>query len=161
MLGPNSTLKYNLPIEFRDYKLYRKDCQPGKWGVAILVKEDIPHSIINIKSNLEQISIKMLFRGKEISLTSLYLPNGIPINKNELEILYNQLSNNKMILGDMNAHHSLWGDKRSCPRGRKLVEFVSSKDLVVLNDGNPTFFSHVGRPSAIDISIVSPNYSWM
>ena len=93
---------YNRLIEFKNYKLYRKDCEPGKWGVAILVKEDIPHSLRNIRSNLEQISVKIFYRGKNISVTSLYLPPSTMFNVNELDLLNSQLLYNKLILGDMN-----------------------------------------------------------
>ena len=77
MLGPNSTLNHKQPIEFRNYKLYRNDCQAGKWGVAILIKEDIPHSLMDIRSTLQQITIKMHYMGREMSVTSLYLPPSV------------------------------------------------------------------------------------
>ena len=84
-LGPNSTLQNKRKIEFRGYNLYRKDTSPGKWGVAILVKEDIPQSLLRITSSLEQISVKIFYKGKEMSITSLYLPPQIDFTLNELE----------------------------------------------------------------------------
>ena len=153
-VGPDSTLRYRRPIEFRGYNLYRKDCEPGKWGVAILVKEDIPQSLLNIKSSLEQISVKVFYKGKTMSLTSLYL---LSFTIKELEILNRQLLHNKIILSDANAHHSLWGDQRICPRGRVLLEFIAANNLVSLNKDEPTFISSTtGNPSSIDVSIISP-----
>ena len=156
-IGPNSRLKYNKPIEFRGYNMYRKDCEPGKWGVAILVKEDIPQNLINIRSSLEQVSVKVFYKGKTLSVTSFYLPPQIRFTINELEILNRHLLHNKIILTDANAHHSLWGDPRICPRGRVLVEFIAANNLVTLNKDEPTYISPTtGNPSFIDVSIISP-----
>ena len=157
MLGPASTLDNKKPIEFKKYNIYRKDCVAGKWGVAILIHKDIPHSLMNIRSALEQITVKLMFKGKQISVTSLYLPNPIKFTLNELEILNNQLLRNKLILADANSHHTLWGDRRNCPKGRILVDFISYNNLVCLNKNEPTFIAHNGRPSSIDVSLASPN----
>ena len=76
-LGPNSTLKNSKQIKFQDYKIYRKDSTPGKWGVAVLVKQNIPQWEMKINSKLEQVSVKVFYKGKEMSVTSLCLPPGI------------------------------------------------------------------------------------
>ena len=39
-LNPNATIGKNRPIEFKNYKIYRKDSPGNKWGVAILVHTD-------------------------------------------------------------------------------------------------------------------------
>ena len=52
-LTPNATIGRNRPIEFKNYRIYRKDSQTEEWGVAILVHTDIPQSPLNINSNLE------------------------------------------------------------------------------------------------------------
>ena len=84
-LGRNTTLNHKKPIEFPNYKIYRKDCQPSKCGVAILVKQNIPQWYMNINSKLEQVSVKIFYRGKEMSVTSLYLTPGIKFKIKELE----------------------------------------------------------------------------
>ena len=156
MIGPNSVLNNKRPIEFDNYNIYRKDDSPGKWGVAILVRTDIPQSEIKIKTSLEQISIKIFYKGKYISVTSLYLPNQIHFRKEQLINLNNQLLHNKIILGDINSHHSLWGSRRSCPRGRTIVKFLAETNLVTLNKEDPTYISPTGHQSNINLSIVSP-----
>ena len=156
-LSPNATIGNNRPIEFKNYKIYRKDSPGDKWGVAILVHTDIPQSLLNINSNLEQISVKIKFRNKDISVTSLYLPNRIPIEKEQLEDLNKQLLNHKIILTDSNAHHTLWGSPRDDARGRTIVEFTTDNNLIILNRDEPTFISANGVPSHIDLTIVSPH----
>ena len=56
----------------------------------------------------------------------------------------------------MNAHHTLWGGTRTDSRGRKLLEFTNNNNLNILNTKEPTRVSPKGKPSAIDLSIVSP-----
>ena len=156
-LNPNATIGRNRPIEFKNYKIYRKDSIGNKWGVAILVHTDIPQSLLNINSSLEQVSVKIKFRNKDISVTSLYLPNRIPIEKEQLEDLNKQLLNHKIILTDSNSHHTLWGSPRDDARGRTIVEFTTENNLIILNGDEPTFISANGVPSHIDLSIVSPH----
>ena len=156
-LGPNSTLKKSKPITFPDYKIYRKDCSPGKWGIAILVKQNIPQWEMKIRSKLEQVSVKVFYRGKEMSVTSLYLPPGLRFKDRDLEILNRQLLHHKIILTDTNAHHTLWGGTRICPRGRQILEFTNNNNLNILNRKEPTRISPRGRPTSIDLSILSPD----
>ena len=56
----------------------------------------------------------------------------------------------------MNAHQTLWGGTRTDSRGRKLLEFTNNNNLTILNTKEPTRVSPRGKPSAIDLSIVSP-----
>ena len=114
---------------------------------------------MDIRSTLQQITIKMHYMGRETSVTSLYLPPSVKINLNDLYLLNRSLLNHKMILGDYNAHHTLWGDKKICPRGRKILKFVESSNLVVLNKDDPTCISPKGIPTCIDVSLVSPHLS--
>ena len=143
-------------MTFPDYEIYRKYGQPGKWGVAILVKQNIPHWYMDINSKLEQVSVKIFYKGKEISVTSLYLTPGIKIKIKDLEILNRQLLNNKIIMTDSNAHHSLWGDDRIDTRGRIMSKFINRNDLILLNTGDPTFITPTGTPKAIDLTLISP-----
>ena len=51
--------------------------------------------------------------------------------------------NNKLplIIGaDANLHHTVWGSSDVNPRGSKLLEFILTMNLLVMNQGNtPTF----------------------
>ncbi|CAL4222396.1 unnamed protein product, partial [Meganyctiphanes norvegica] len=91
-----------------------------------------------------------------MSVTSLYLPPTLPFAVKDLEVLNRQLLNNKLILADGNSHHSAWGALRTCPRGRKLLEFTNIAGLSILNRDEPTFLSSSGWPSFIDVSLASP-----
>lgn len=47
--------------------------------------------------------------------------------------------------------------ERTTPRGTSLADAIESTDLVLLNDGSPTFFGHRGKPSVLDLSFASPD----
>ena len=44
-----------------------------------------------------------------------------------------------VIAGDWNAHHRLWGSNDNNSRGDLLMAFVSSNNLIILNDGSITY----------------------
>jgi len=51
----------------------------------------------------------------------------------------------KVILcGDFNAHHGMWGSKRTNSNGRIMVDVIDKHDLVILNT-TPTHFSLTGQ----------------
>jgi len=74
----------------------------------------------------------------------------------ELFALQDSLPQNKVILGDFNAHHTLWGSLRVDGRGEQVVKLVNDSDLILLNDGSPTRVDdNTGNLSYIDLSLVS------
>lgn len=61
-------------------------------------------------------------------------------------------SHDYVIIGDFNAHHSMWGNKTT-PLGRHLVKHLDKAGAVVLNDGSPT----TAYGTAIDLTITTPS----
>ncbi|GFQ84534.1 putative tick transposon [Trichonephila clavata] len=60
------------------------------------------------------------------------------------------------ILGDFNAHHSLWSCQDVNSRGKVVEKLLTELDLTLLNDGSNTYFhSPTQSFSAIDLSICS------
>ena len=104
---------------------------------------------------------------KHIVLVSLYLPPRAylsdlnPINEhiNILLDIINNLGNNIIVCGDVNAHNVLWGSNRTDARGEDLAELIASNDLHLLNYGTePTFYTvrdGVEYKSVIDITLSS------
>ena len=63
-----------------------------------------------------------------------------------------------MVVGDFNCRHTLWGDSTITPRGRSLESFLSSSDLVLLNNDHPTHFdTRTQSFSCLDLSLCSPS----
>ncbi|KAH6932383.1 hypothetical protein HPB50_005099 [Hyalomma asiaticum] len=61
----------------------------------------------------------------------------------------------RILCGDFNAHHSLWGDKMVDARGKEIVDAMGAENLCVANDKKPTFFRPPNSTSVIDLVIHS------
>ncbi|KAH7968510.1 hypothetical protein HPB52_009103 [Rhipicephalus sanguineus] len=59
-----------------------------------------------------------------------------------------------MVCGQTQTNSLPWGGRRSSARGRRLLEVAHKNDLVVLNDGRPTFYQG-DRASALDVTMIS------
>ena len=71
-----------------------------------------------------------------------------------------------LISMDANAHHSDWGSPGSSidNRGRIISEWIEEQELIILNNGEPTYLANNGTHSHIDITLCSPEiatkFSW-
>ncbi|UYV74764.1 hypothetical protein LAZ67_12000855 [Cordylochernes scorpioides] len=150
--------KYNL--KFKNYNILRKDRNKEGGGLAFLIKnlyyEDIAINIPNT-SDLEAQGIKVyLNQNKTINIFNMYHP---PNNKLIDDGTMAQfLTDNTIIVGDLNAKHQLWGCFTSNPRGKILSNLFDDNAFMCLNDGNPTHHSYsYNTAQALDISFSSPD----
>lgn len=60
-----------------------------------------------------------------------------------------KMFNRPFIVGDFNAHHSLWGVVKIDSLGMSFVNLLNDNDLVLLSPPKPTFVSGPSRPSKI------------
>ena len=68
-------------------------------------------------------------------------------------------------MGDFNSHHTLWGCLNTNDKGRKIEEFITNHDLVMLNNKSSTYLPPAtGSYSSIDLTICSPeifpDFNW-
>ncbi|XP_012217934.1 uncharacterized protein [Linepithema humile] len=56
---------------------------------------------------------------------------------------------------DANAHHTVWGSSDTNERGRKVLEFLASTDLEILNIGDELTFCTIARREVLDITVCS------
>ncbi|UYV66381.1 hypothetical protein LAZ67_4001499 [Cordylochernes scorpioides] len=129
-------------------------------GLAFLIKnlyyEDIAINIPNT-SDLEAQGIKVyLNQNKTINIFNMYHP---PNNKLIDDGTMAQfLTDNTIIVGDLNAKHQLWGCSTPNPRGKILSNLFDDNSFMCLNDGNPTHHSYsYNTAQALDISFSSPD----
>ena len=102
------------------YAYYRKDKisdHRAHGGVAVLVRNDVPSARIDLRTNLQAVAVKIKLH-KSITICSLYLPPKEQIDRLELDNLFQQLPGNVLVLGDYNAHNTLWHSSHTCTRGR-------------------------------------------
>ena len=151
----------------RHYALYTRNgiVSGGRahGGVALLVRESIPHSEIHLNTPLQAVAVRLTLH-KVTSLCSLYLPPSVAIDLNELEDFL-QLPSPAIILGDFNAHSPFWGCRALDIRGKQIEDFISNNNLFLLNHKTPTYIHPAtGSKSSIDLSIISSNiasdYLW-
>lgn len=133
-------------------------------GVATFVQNDYHSEVIPLKTKLEAIAVSVHL-DRKISICNIYLPQSQPISTQELQHLAEQLPKPCIILGDFNAHSTLWGDNSRDERGDIVEDFLDQSNLVTLNSGEKTRFnSTTGEFSAIDLSIcdpvLSPHLTW-
>lgn len=125
-------------------------------GSTILVRQGIIHSRISLNTSLQATAVRLTLH-KTVSICSLYIPPNYQITRNDLNELYNQLPSPRMILGDFNGHHPLWGSNNISNRGKIIEDFINTNDLCIFNNGSFTYL-HPGHGTytAIDLSLVEP-----
>lgn len=100
----------------------------------------------------------------DIILVSAYLPGDstdLPPSRELMEVVnYCERNQKHLIIGcDSNAHHLIWGSADINPRGRALLEYLSSTNLEILNRGcEPTFVTSRCQ-TVIDITLASSSIS--
>jgi len=123
-------------------------------GVGILVKNGIPHKLCQLNTNLQTTAL-LITCHKTITVCSIYLPPSLKLNSSDLYDLITQLPPPVLLLGDYNAHSSLWGCPKTDIRGKHLLH---KHNLCLLNDGSSTYMhAATASVSAIDLCICSPN----
>ena len=140
-------------------KGYNNICKQGNFnrrfhgGVAIYVHDSIPQEIIEINSHYQALALKVnIHRNRPISVLNMYIPGRESLVKAEISGILDQIPKPCIVMGDFNAHHTVWGNQHTYQRGRLLEETFTEKQLNILNDGSPTHESG----TAIDLTAVSP-----
>ncbi len=147
----NSCKQFNIKY----YTLVTKHRNTGiaRGGVAIFVRNDIHHTIINTDPDLEIIKIQINFNNQCIDIINVYNPPYTKIDYNK----YCQLitNNNTILCGDFNARiSSLLADVNNT-NGTIMERIVDDCDLHIINDLTPTRYGVGGSVSIIDLAIVT------
>ena len=74
----------------------------------------------------------------------------------ELEDILRSTRKRVLLAGDFNAHHERWNQRSSNGRGEELVDFIDTQNLVVHNDGTPTWRRRE-QSSVLDLLITTAN----
>lgn len=145
-------------FELRGYISTREDITPtlrAKGGVAIFVKNNIPFQVVAVKTKLQIVAVRILFP-VEITVCNIYLPD-FSWSIQDLRDAVRQLPKPILLVGDFNAHNSLWGSSHTDIRGGFIEDFIEELDFVILNNGEGTYInSRSNSLSAIDLALCSP-----
>lgn len=147
-------------LSIRGYRVHRHDHLAGvraNGGCAILVKNSIMSSAINIQSTIQNIVIRIHLPTIEFTIACVYLPPDLELTIRELQFFVDQLPAPFLLVGDFNASHHRWGSMNDNDRGHVIVEICTRLNLITLNTGAATHLSLAhGTYSMIDLSICSP-----
>ena len=134
----------------------RKDRGKDGGGLAIYIHNSIKHEVcapIQTDSHIELLAIKI----GTTTLTNIYIPPTSSCNTGYMPSLapFLQLDDDMLLLGDINAHDSLWNSTIFDARGRELAEEINNSNLGVLNDESHTRIPSNSQPTSPDISLAS------
>jgi hypothetical protein len=100
---------------------------------------------------------------RALIVTSAYLPyeERDPVHQKLRDLVDHSCSQNlEIIIGcDTNSHHTVWGSSNINKRGEKLLEYLASSPLQIMNNGNKPTFVNRRRGEVIDITLASNNAS--
>lgn len=133
-------------------------------GVATYIHNSTPSKEIVLNSPYEVVAVQT-YLPFPITICNIYLPNSLTVELTELSNIIDQLPSPFILLGDFNAHNTLWGSESTNKSGRIVESMMDKFDLILLNNGNPTHIDPAtGKFSAIDLSIsssqIAPIFTW-
>lgn len=138
-------------------------CSDNNMRTCIYVRNGINAMPLHAFCSRDLTAIKILNKGegKALIVASAYLPYEAtdPIT-GQLRGLVAKGSeaNTDLIIGcDANAHHVIWGSSDVNTRGVKVLDFLVSSSLQILNKGNEPTFVNARRGQVIDISLATNN----
>ena len=106
--------------------------------------------------HLEELTISIAMDNTELLITNVYIRPAISYNGRYSPPLDHLLTGtDSLVLGDFNAHHSLWHSGTTDTRGNQLADSVSTSSFAVLNTDSPTRLPGSANPSSPDVSLAS------
>ena len=126
---------------------------------ALLISKDMPVFKLANFCNRDIAAAIITINDRNVVVASVYMPHNNeehPSTVFQNMVQYCEDHNYELIIGaDANSHHEYWGCTESNSRGDSLVEFLSTKELHVINKGIiPTFVTR-SRQEILDITMVS------
>ena len=133
-------------------------------GLIFFIHEDLPFQRINNTTNddhLEYLAIKI----GDTTIANIYIPPTSSCAPNYSPNIDNLLQlENALILGDFNAHDTLWHSSISDARGQDFSNKIIDSNFGILNLDTPTRLPTSGQPTSPDLSLASlsllPYTSW-
>ena len=149
-------------IYIEDYNIIRQDRVNRKGGgVCLIVHKSIEYNRINTNEfkDIEHVTIiiKSIHNDK-IAISSHYNPPDSKLNFDFLLFIQN-LTANFILLGDLNAHHRLWGGTKINNSGSTVAKFLGRDNLNLLNLNNLTnTYQPVEKTGSIIDLAITTNY---
>ena len=125
-------------------------------GSSIIIKKGIPHEILSLNTSLQAVAVLVTLH-RTITICSIHIPPRSGVKLEEIDNLVSQLPSPYLLMGDFNAHGTLWGNPTNNTLGDTIENLIENNDLCLLNDNSPTYLHpETGTFSALDLSLCSP-----
>ena len=126
-------------------------------GVGLMVRNDIPQREIQLTTNLLAHAVSVTFH-KTITICNVYVPPSYHLEMDDLRNLVNQLPKPFLLIGDFNAHNTLWGNQSIDAKGKIVEHIINENNICLFNDQSSTYMHPAsGSQTSIDLSICSPS----
>lgn len=98
---------------------------------------------------------------RTVLLSSVYLPyeDTDPASQGLRRICEEDTNSEKLIGMDANSHNLLWASTNTNERGKRLLEYFCSTNLLLLNRGNTPTFVTKTRKEVLDLTLATPRLS--
>lgn len=142
------------PRNYHYIQNYTPAATPGQ-GLATLIKKDVPHSPVNLNTNLQAIAVTVALPSR-LTVCNIYHSPNAHIAPNELEQLTLQLPTPFLIMGDLNCHHPILRSNRTNRMGKIIERLLDQNEISLLNNETGTRYNtNTNETSSPDITLCS------
>uniref|UniRef100_A0A6G5AC78 Putative tick transposon n=1 Tax=Rhipicephalus microplus TaxID=6941 RepID=A0A6G5AC78_RHIMP len=144
-------------IRLSGYESFMSACYSGNSKVLLFIRRDLTYILRPVPpdNDNQYICLTVKKRGLTVTVVGAYLSPSSRFDHRRLGHILSSTPGPWVIIGDFNAHHTLWGSPKISAKGRSLITFASDNELCLLNDGSPTFLRGPGYSSCLDLAFVS------
>ena len=126
-------------------------------GVMIFIQKQVSYIEVELQTSMEVVAIQVIMNNQKLTVSSLCIPpdyRADQLEKHYKQIL-RQLPHPYIICADSNAHHTAWGSDESDAKRKMQMELIEEEDLMIINNGEPTYLTNSGNFTYIDLTISS------
>ncbi|XP_062565592.1 uncharacterized protein LOC134227903 [Armigeres subalbatus] len=145
---------------YDDERQDRKDRPKG--GVAILVRNTISHSRVEVATSvIESAGVELELAGEKLIIYASYCPEQCNSKTEkqfikDLRLLTRPKTKTKfLVIGDLNARHTFWGDDKNNKNGELIFDDASHHKYYVKLPEDPTFITCKSNASYLDICLAN------
>ena len=137
----------------------RKDRLRGQGGglhksINFSRKPESPETLV--EPHMEELTITATLGDTELISTNVYIPSASSCAGGYIPSLdHLMMTTDTLILGDFNAHHSVWYSSSTDTRGTLLENMISASNFGILNWDSPTRLPGNANPYSPDVSLAS------
>ena len=144
-------------IRLSGYEPFMSSAITERSKVLVFIRRDLTYILQPVPPHDDSQYVCVRVKKKRLTITVVgaYLSPSSRFDHKSLRDILSSAPDPCVLIGDFNAHHTLWGSLKTDVKGRNLVSFASDNELLLLNDGSPTFLRGSTYSSCLDLAFVS------